>query len=50
VSEKFPALSGKDAMKPLGKAGFRVVGQGGSHMRLEKTELEVIRSHGTRPQ
>jgi len=51
VSEKLPALSGKDAMKPLGKAGFRVVRQRGSRMRLEKTEAgAVIRSHGTRPQ
>jgi len=47
VSEKLPALSGKDAMKPLGKAGFRVVRQRGSHTRLEKTEAGTVsRSHG----
>lgn len=38
MSEKLPVVSGKDAIKALGKAGFSVARQKGSHVRLEKFE------------
>jgi predicted RNA binding protein YcfA (HicA-like mRNA interferase family) len=38
LSGKLPAASGKDVIKALSKAGFRVVRQKGSHVRLEKVE------------
>jgi predicted RNA binding protein YcfA (HicA-like mRNA interferase family) len=36
LSEKLPVASGKDVVKALGRAGFRVVRQRGSHVRLER--------------
>ena len=33
---KLPVVSGEDTIKALCKAGFRVVRQKGSHVRLEK--------------
>ena len=42
MSEKLPVVSGKDAIKALSKAGFRVTRQKGSHVRLEKIEPSKI--------
>lgn len=39
---KSPVVSGKEAIKALNKAGFVVVRQRGSHVRLEKTSSENI--------
>ncbi len=40
---KLPVISGKDAIKALTKAGFFVVRQRGSHVRLKKiTSLGAI--------
>lgn len=36
--EKLPVVSGRDVIKALNRAGFRVVRQKGSHVRLEKVE------------
>jgi predicted RNA binding protein YcfA (HicA-like mRNA interferase family) len=33
---KVPRLSGKDVVKALKKAGFDIVGQKGSHVRLKR--------------
>jgi len=38
VSERLPAISGRDAIKALSKAGFRAIRQKGNHVRLEKVE------------
>lgn len=38
MSQKLPVASGKDVIKALGRAGFRVVRQKGSHVRMEKLE------------
>jgi predicted RNA binding protein YcfA (HicA-like mRNA interferase family) len=38
LSGKLPIASGKEVIKALSKAGFRVVRQKGSHVRLEKVE------------
>ena len=39
-----PAVSGREAIKALCRAGFRVVRQRGSHVRLEKrTEDRMIK-------
>ncbi len=35
---RLPVVSGKDAIKALSKAGFRVIRQKGSHVRLEKIQ------------
>ncbi len=32
-----PVISGREVVKALGRAGFRVIRQRGSHVRLEKT-------------
>ncbi|MBI2126185.1 MAG: type II toxin-antitoxin system HicA family toxin [Thaumarchaeota archaeon] len=36
MSERLPIVSGKDVIKALSKAGFKVIRQKGSHIRLEK--------------
>jgi predicted RNA binding protein YcfA (HicA-like mRNA interferase family) len=33
---RLPALSGKDAIRALGKMGFRAIRQSGSHIVLQK--------------
>jgi len=38
-----PIVSGRETIKALSKAGFRVTRQRGSHVRLEKTDDEVIK-------
>ncbi len=39
-----PVVSGREVIKALGRAGFRVVRQRGSHVRLEKrTEDRMIK-------
>ena len=38
MSKKLPVVSGKDVLKALSKAGFRVVRQRGSHVRMEKSK------------
>ncbi|MBO8182597.1 MAG: type II toxin-antitoxin system HicA family toxin [Archaeoglobus sp.] len=41
---KLPVVSGEDTVKALSKAGFRVVRQKGSHVRMEKkTESKVTK-------
>ena len=37
---KLPVISGKKAIKALGKAGFITVRQRGNHVRLKKTTFE----------
>lgn len=39
---KLPISSGKDVIKALSKAGFRVIRQRGSHVRLEKIQDDKI--------
>lgn len=39
---RLPVVSGKEVIKALSKAGFSVVRQKGSHVRLEKTQGEKI--------
>lgn len=39
---RLPAVSGKEVIKALSKAGFSVVRQKGSHVRLEKIQGEKI--------
>jgi len=39
---KLPAISGHDAIKTLKKAGFSVIRQKGSHVRLEKINGETV--------
>ena len=34
---KFPVISGKELIKALGKAGFEVVSQRGSHVKMKKS-------------
>lgn len=38
MSGRLPVTSGKEVIKALRRAGFRVVRQKGSHVRLEKVE------------
>jgi len=39
-----PVVSGSEAIKALNRAGFRIVRQRGSHVRLEKrTEDKIIK-------
>lgn len=40
MGAKLPVASGRDVIKALSKAGFRVARQKGSHARLEKVEGE----------
>ncbi|MFZ1077852.1 MAG: type II toxin-antitoxin system HicA family toxin [Nitrosotalea sp.] len=42
MSTKLPITSGKDVIKALSKAGFRVIRQKGSHVRLEKVHADKI--------
>jgi len=35
---KFPVVSGKEVIKALEKAGFEIVSQKGSHVKLRKTD------------
>ena len=37
-----PVISGREAVKALSRAGFRVVRQRGSHVRLEKRTEEGL--------
>jgi len=37
-----PVISGREAVKALYKAGFRVVRQRGSHVRLEKMKEDRV--------
>ena len=37
-----PVISGREAVKALNRAGFRVVRQRGSHVRLEKRTEEGL--------
>lgn len=39
---RLPVVSGKEVIKALSKAGFSVVRQKGSHVRLEKIQGEKI--------
>ncbi len=39
---KLPPISGHKITKALGKAGFQVVGQKGSHIRLKKKTSDKI--------
>jgi len=44
IDLKLPVVSGEETIKALCKAGFRVVRQKGSHVRLEKkTEKGTIK-------
>jgi predicted RNA binding protein YcfA (HicA-like mRNA interferase family) len=38
VDDRLPVASGKQVIKALSKAGFRVVRQKGSHVRLERIQ------------
>ena len=38
--KKLPVISGKEAIKALGKAGFLIVRQKGSHVRMKKITSE----------
>ncbi len=38
MSSRLPIVSGRDTVKALTRAGFRVVRQRGSHIRLEKVQ------------
>lgn len=40
MSDKLPVLSGNEIIKILSKAGFIVVKQKGSHIKMKKTEGE----------
>ncbi|MHB1907448.1 MAG: type II toxin-antitoxin system HicA family toxin [Nitrososphaerales archaeon] len=42
MSEGLPVVSGRDVVKALGRAGFRVVRQRGSHVRLERMYVDKI--------
>ncbi|HZW57978.1 MAG TPA: type II toxin-antitoxin system HicA family toxin [Nitrososphaerales archaeon] len=42
MNEKLPVASGRDVIKALGRAGFRVVRQKGSHVRLERIKDDKI--------
>jgi predicted RNA binding protein YcfA (HicA-like mRNA interferase family) len=39
---KLPIISGKDAVKALEKAGFVVVRQKGSHIRMKKVTSDTV--------
>ena len=39
---KLPVISGKEAIKALEKAGFVIVRQRGSHIRLKKVTSETV--------
>jgi predicted RNA binding protein YcfA (HicA-like mRNA interferase family) len=44
LSERLPVVSGRDVVKALGRAGFTVVRQKGSHVQMEKTAgIDTIR-------
>jgi predicted RNA binding protein YcfA (HicA-like mRNA interferase family) len=48
--DRFPALSGRELVRLLGKAGFRVVSRRGSHTKLRRGEVTVIVSgHSNQP-
>ena len=38
MTDRLPVASGRQVIKALSKAGFRVVRQKGSHVRLERTQ------------
>lgn len=42
MSARLPVISGKDVIKALGRSGFRVIRQKGSHVRLEKIQDDKI--------
>lgn len=42
MSEKLPVVSGRDVIKALAKAGFRVIRQKGSHVRLERVQARKV--------
>jgi len=42
LSEKLPVVSGRDVIKALAKAGFRVIRQKGSHVRLERVQARKV--------
>jgi len=39
---KLPVLSGREVIKALRKAGFTVVGQKGSHIRVKRKAIEGV--------
>ncbi len=39
---KLPIISGKDAVKALEKAGFVIVRQKGSHIRMKKVTSDTV--------
>lgn len=39
---KLPVISGKDTIKALEKAGFIIVRQKGSHIRMKRVTSEVV--------
>lgn len=51
TSTRLPVVSGREAVKALGKVGFRPVRQRGSHLFLEKRDMEIVKItvplHGT---
>lgn len=42
MGQKLPVVSGRDVIKALTKAGFKVIRQRGSHVRLERVEAGKI--------
>lgn len=40
---RLPVLSGRDVIKALHKAGFEVVGQKGSHIRMKRRRPDRVR-------
>lgn len=47
---RFPILSARDVLRALGRAGFRKVGQAGSHIRLKgmrgaQTRVVIVPNH-----
>jgi len=42
---KLPVVSGKQVIKALGKAGFYIHHQKGSHVTLRKEEYHQVRVH-----
>lgn len=48
VPEKFPIISGKDAVKALSKLGFSIKRQKGSHIVLQKdSRIFTVPLHST---
>jgi len=46
---RIPALSGRQLIRVLEKAGFRVLRQRGSHVKLRKADIVVVVPvHGTK--